>query len=276
MLIAQFTDMHLKPQGTLTFGAVDTAAHLARCVAHVNALTPRPDAVLVTGDLTNDAEPEAYALLRDLLAPLPMPVYLIPGNHDDRAGLRAAFPDHAYLPDGDFLHYAVENHAVRLIGLDTIVPGEAGGEMCDARIAWLAETLAAAPERPTVVFMHHPPFPTGIAFMDAMGLDGRDAMAAVVRRHGQVERVLCGHLHRPIQVRWAGTIAATAPATAHQVDLALSDDAPAHWVMEPPAVQLHLWRPETGVISHTSYIGDFGNKGSFKDPHTPPLARVGS
>ena len=129
--------------------------------------------------------------------------------------------------------------------------------MCAERLGWLAARLDEAPDRPTVLFMHHPPFATGIRHMDALGLAGAEALATLVARHPQVERVLCGHLHRPIQVRWAGTVASTAPSTAHQVVLDLADDAPATFAMEPPACQLHVWRPGTGLISHTSYIGRF-------------------
>lgn len=148
MLIAQFTDMHVKPKGILTFGYVDTAGHLAACVAHVNALNPRPDAVLITGDLTNDGRPEEYATLRELLEPLAMPFYLIPGNHDQRENLWAAFSDLDYLSAAcEFMHYVIDAHAVRLIGLDTTMPGKSGGVMCAARLAWFmprAEPVGSA------------------------------------------------------------------------------------------------------------------------------------
>jgi hypothetical protein len=99
--------------------------------------------------------------------------------------------------------------------------------------------------------------------MDALGLDNAEAMREVVRQHPQVESVVCGHVHRPIQVRWAGTIASTAPSTAHQVVLDLREHPPLEWVMEPPACLLHVWRPGLGVVSHTSYVGDFGGPQPF-------------
>lgn len=266
MIIAQISDTHIKPAGKLAYRRVDTAGHLARCVAHLLAMTSRPDVVLATGDLVDAGRPDEYRRLRHLLAPLPMPVFLIPGNHDDREALAAGFSDHAYLPqDGRFLQYVVEGYPVRLIGLDTLVPGENGGLMCGERLAWLDAQLAAAPDRPTVLFMHHPPFTTGIRHMDEQGLDGAEAMREVVRRHVQVERVLCGHLHRSIQVRWAGTVASTAPSTAHQVVLDLREDGPGMFALEPPACQLHLWRPDAGLISHTSYVGEFPGPYPFRE-----------
>lgn len=263
MLIAQISDTHIKPEGRLAYRHVDTAAFLARCVEHLRALRPPPDVVLATGDLVDGGRPEEYRRLRELLAPLPMPVFLVPGNHDDRDALRAAFRDHGYLPAHGFLHYVVEGYPARLIGLDTVVPGEGGGWMCEERLAWLAARLAEAPDRPTVLFMHHPPFWTGIGHMDRLGLRNAEALAAVVRNHPQVEGVLCGHLHRPIHVRWAGTVATTAPSPAHQVMLDLREDAPSAFTLEPPACLLHLWRPGVGLVSHLSYIGSFAGPYPF-------------
>ncbi|HYS18065.1 MAG TPA: phosphodiesterase [Candidatus Binatia bacterium] len=266
MIIAQITDMHIRPEGVLAYGRVDTAPYLARAVAHLLGLRPRPDVVLATGDLVDAGSPGEYRRLHDLLAPLPMPVYLIPGNHDNRDALAAAFTDHAYLPRaGRFMQYVVEDHPVRLVALDTLVPGQVGGLLCAERLGWLASRLSEAPTRPTVIFMHHPPFVTGIAHMDSHGLANAGEFAEVVRRHPQVERVVCGHLHRPIQVRVGGTLASTAPSTAHQVALDLEDDNPLTFIMEPPACQLHVWRPDTGLVSHTSYIGDFDGPYLFAD-----------
>jgi len=257
MLIAQITDTHIKPDGVLAYGRVDTAPYLARAVSHLLALRPRPDLVLATGDLVDGGRPDEYRRLHDLLAPLPMPIYLIPGNHDDRDALAAAFTDHAYLPRGGrFMQYVIEGYPVRLIALDTLVPGEVSGRLCAERLGWLAARLQEAPERPTVLFMHHPPFATGIARMDAHGLANASELADVVRQHRQVQRILCGHLHRPIQALVGGTLATTAPSTAHQVMLDLENE-PLAFTMEPPACQLHVWSADTGVVTHTSYIGDF-------------------
>src|SRR5207244_178210 len=108
----------------------------AKCVAELERMRPRPDVVLATGDLVDTAHPEEYRRLRHLLSPLSMPVYLIPGNHDDRDALAGEFGDHAYLPRGDrFLHYVIDDYPVRLIALDTLVPGEDRGLMCDERLA---------------------------------------------------------------------------------------------------------------------------------------------
>jgi 3',5'-cyclic-AMP phosphodiesterase len=272
MVIAQISDTHIRPEGVLAYQRVDTAPYLARAVEHLLRLRPRPDVVLATGDLVDGGTGDEYRRLRALLAPLPMPVYLIPGNHDDRNVLAAVFADHAYLPrDGRFLQYVVDGHPVRLVALDTLVPGQTGGLLCEERLAWLAARLAEAPDRPTVIFMHHPPFTTGIAHMDRYGLANAREFGEVVRRHPQVERIVCGHLHRPIQARVGGTLASTAPSTAHQVALDLEEGNPLMFIMEPPACQLHVWEPVTGLITHTSYIGDFDGPYRFSDGSKAPL-----
>ena len=156
------------------------------------------------------------------------------------------------------LRYAVEDHPVRLIGLDTLVEGHEWGRVGGDQLEWLDETLTSAPDRPTLVFMHHPPFRTGIGFMDAIMLEDATALADVVSRHAQVEAVACGHVHRAIQTRYAGTVAMIAPGIAHQVTLDIAENNTPAWIAEPPACLLHLWRPETGIVSHVSYIGDHG------------------
>lgn len=263
MLIAQITDFHIKARGKIAYRVIDTASCLRSAVEAVAALDPAPDIVVGTGDLTDFGRPEEYALLRELLAPLGKPIYLVPGNHDEREAMRQAFRPEGYLPETGFLHYAVENYPVRLIGLDTVIPGESGGRLCEERLDWLDRSLAQAPERPTLIIMHHPPFATGIAHMDRIGLDGAERFAQILARHPQVERVLCGHLHRSIQAPIGRrAIASTAPSTAHQVALDLSPDGPSVFILEPPGYQLHLWK-ESGFVSHTAVIGRYAGPYPF-------------
>lgn len=265
MLIAQLSDMHLRPEGQLLYDRIDTAAYLERAVAHVLTLDPPPDVVIMTGDLVEAGKPEEYTRLRRLIAPLPMPVYVIPGNHDAREPLRAAFADQGYFPASGFLQYAVEDLPVRLIALDTLVEGKGYGALCAERLAWLEARLGEQADKPVMLFMHHPPFECGIDAFDQFRLQEGDArLAELVRRHGNVERAVCGHVHRPIQVRWAGTMASIAPSTAHQATLDLHDGAPLTMMMEPPAIALHQWRPHTGLVTHVSYIGAFDGPKPFR------------
>ncbi len=270
MLIAQISDLHIKEPGALAYGRVNTAGLLEEVVRALNTLAPRPDLLIASGDLIDQGKPAEYAHLRDLLAPLRMRVLLVPGNHDERGALRAALSAHTYLNDGGaFTHYTVEDLEVRLIVLDTVSPGRTEGSLDGGRLDWLAARLAEQPERPTIVVMHHPPVDTGLPLMDRLGLDKADAqaLAQIVARHPNVERILCGHVHRPIHARFAGTVVSTCPSTGHQMNLDFRTTVPAGYIMEPPGYLLHLWVPGTGLVTHTAVVG------AFDGPH-PFFART--
>ena len=144
MLLAQISDLHIKRPGALAYRRVDTGAYLARCVAALNALEPRPDAVIMTGDLVDQGDPEQYEHLKTLLAPLQIPYLLLVGNHDEREALRAAFPEREELRSGgEFVQYALDVGPLRVIALDSMVPGQSAGTLCDARLAWLREKVDA-------------------------------------------------------------------------------------------------------------------------------------
>jgi 3',5'-cyclic AMP phosphodiesterase CpdA len=266
MILAQLTDLHIKPAGQLAYRQVDTSACLEAALTHVQSQTVRPDLVLFTGDLVDAGRVEEYVRLRRHLTALQLPFFLMPGNHDAREALRATFPDHAYLGAGDApISYTIEQFAVRIIALDSLVPGAAGGAVGADQLSWLADRLAEQPTRPTVVAVHHPPFITGIGHMDAIGLADSAAFANIVKRHLHVERVLSGHIHRPIHTRWAGTIASTAPSTAHQVALDLRPDAPSAFVSEPAGYQLHKYTQAAGLITHNVVIGAWAGPFPFFD-----------
>jgi 3',5'-cyclic AMP phosphodiesterase CpdA len=257
MLIAQITDMHVKPRGEMLSGALDSYANLARAIERLNGCEPLPDLLVATGDLTADGRPEEYAALRELLGDVHIPYLLIPGNHDDRDNLRAAFADQPW-EDGRFLLYAAEDWPLRIIALDTLIPGRHQGEVCSGRCRWLDGKLAEQPDRPTIVMMHHPPFLTGIGHLDRMGLNDPSGLAGIVAKHDQIVRILCGHIHRPINAMFAGTPASVAPATSFQIQLKLDDSTDIAWTREPPAFQLHRWTNDGGLVSHTVYVEDFG------------------
>ena len=260
-LLLQLSDTHIREPGRLAYGRIDTAPYLAQAVASIARLPQAPDAVVITGDLTDFGRAAEYTHLRALLAPLPMPVYLMPGNHDSRAQLRASFPDHPYLGHGgddDFIQYSVPVGGLQLIALDTVVPGASEGRLCAARLQWLEAELARHVARPVVIALHHPPFRTLIGHMDAIGLlEGAQALEAIVARHPQVERLICGHLHRTIQVRFGGSIAATVPSAAHQVRLDLAPDAASAWMLEPPGFALHALPAGGRLVSHTAASGQY-------------------
>ena len=195
-----------------------------------------------------------------------MPYHLVPGNHDEREALRAAFADHAYLPPSGYLNYAIEDHPVRLIGLDTVVAGRPHGEICRERLDWLEAALAAAPDRVTLIFMHHPPFLTGIRHMDVQNCRNAEALGAVVARHPQVQLLLCGHIHRAIETSWNGIAALIGPSPTHAVAFDLSPDGPPALMLEPPACRLVHLTEDGRLVSHLTFIGAFDGPHPFFHP----------
>jgi 3',5'-cyclic AMP phosphodiesterase CpdA len=189
--------------------------------------------VLVSGDLADHAADEEYEQVRTLLGRLGAPAYVLPGNHDDRDALHRHFG----VPGagGEPVRYAADLGPLRLIALDTTVPGEDGGALDDEQLRWLDTALAAAADTPTVVAMHHPPFEVGIPAWDAIGLapDARRRLGELLARHPQVRRVVAGHVHRAIAAELGGRAVMSAPSTYVQglldfgaMELELSGDPP--------------------------------------------------
>jgi 3',5'-cyclic AMP phosphodiesterase CpdA len=275
MIIAQITDLHARPPGVRAYAGIDTNAMMRSAVAAIGRLDPRPDCVIATGDLTDCGLREEYAEVADALAQLPMPAFLIPGNHDRCDVMRECLgARHPYLrQDPRFLHYVIDDFPVRLIALDTVVAGETGGEICAAREAWLADALARGDGRPTLIFMHHPPFRTGLPAMDTMLCATSPTFAQLIARHPEVERIVAGHCHRPIVVRWAGTVGFVAPSTAHQVVLDFKSDDDNRFIHEPPGLALHVHQPGLGIVSHVAVVDDYGPIHSFRPPPEYPGRR---
>jgi 3',5'-cyclic AMP phosphodiesterase CpdA len=259
MIIAQMSDPHISTAGCDFDSLYHTSDRLRKAVRRVNRLTPRPRMVVITGDLVNCGSDAEYANFSEVLAELEIPVLLGIGNHDDRAGFRRQFPDPAWCPDGQFIQYATELDGLRLIMLDTNVPGQPHGLLCDRRLQWLQQCLGEKPEMPTVLFMHHPPFDTGIAAMDSFGLRDKEAFAHVIRGQSQIKRIFCGHVHRPIQSVVAGIPAQICPSTSHRVQLHLQEDPHLATTAEPSEILLHLWDEAGGgtIVTHSIFTNDY-------------------
>jgi 3',5'-cyclic-AMP phosphodiesterase len=272
MLIAQLTDLHVRPVGIAANRVSETNMLTERAFRVVAGFNPRPDVVILTGDLTECGLPAEYENLGAILSrTLEMPVYAIPGNHDRRENLRRCLP---HLPgvtaDPFFVQYAVEDLPVRLVMLDTVVPGSGHGELSQEQLQWLDRTLAADPSKPTMVAMHHPPFATGIPHMDKIALHHTEGFRSVIARHAQVQRIVCGHHHRPIVGQVAHAIASVAPSVAHQVELSFDPEDKGAFNFEPPAFQLHAWGADSGFVSHTVYTELYPGPFPFlTDPEYP-------
>ena len=250
-----FTDIHIATPGEAIIG-LDPLARFGAALDH--ALVRHPDAVqiVITGDLTHHGRPDQYARLRATLANCPVPVALTLGNHDHRATFRAAFAEAPTDPAG-FVQQAVDLPGHRLILLDTLdetAETKHSGIQCNTRLDWLSTTLRAAPDVPTVLFLHHPPMITGFDGMDRIGLRNRDDLSAILRLHKQVRQIIAGHVHRTIHGSIAGVPIAILNSPCHQMPMVLGSGDVHLSVDEPGAYGIVLLGQDS-IIVHTEDVG---------------------
>jgi 3',5'-cyclic-AMP phosphodiesterase len=220
-------------------------------VRTVAALRPAPDALLVSGDLSDRGSPEDYTQARELLAGAGVPVHVLGGNHDDRAALRAAFPPDGTVPAGaDPYRISAQVGDIRLLGIDTNIPGSDDGTITAAELAWLEAELSADRSTPVILAMHHPPLEVGMAALDVMAPPAaeRAALASLLSRASHVVRVVSGHLHRPVFGLLGGCGVVAVPSTGATIALDLDPSASALTLTREPAqVALHLVRDGEAV-----------------------------
>ena len=274
LLIAQISDLHIKAPGFLAYGRVDTAKALERCVATLNALDPAPDFVVISGDLVDTPTEQEYDHLRRLLKPLKLPFAAVPGNHDSRELMRAAFPQARYAVPSGPLDQTIELGGLDLLLADSAVPKQPHGELSAPTLQWLQTALASSTDRPALLFLHHPPFAAGIWHMDRQNLSNADQLAAIVARHPRVQLIACGHVHRATLTTFAGRPCTICPAPNHAVDLDLAHLREPSFKVEPPAFHLHAWFAGEGfgeLVVHQVPIGAFDGPHPFFAPDGQPL-----
>lgn len=255
MLIAHLSDLHVFTSVKETALVRDDAvARVRRLIDDLARFRPAIDAVVISGDIADGGTDENYALALSLLEPLRMPVFVVPGNHDDRAGMRAAFQDRQPFAAGPFLNFAARLGPLRIIGLDSQVPGRPEGRLCPDRLAWLRGTLSDRHGGRTLIVMHHPPFRTGMGQVDANILvEGAEELAALIAMLPGPVSLLCGHVHRPIQTTWAGAFAATAASPSFIFDLVFDCPQDPPLSGEPYAYAIHASDGQGHFTFHTRY-----------------------
>ncbi|HEX8527221.1 phosphodiesterase [Allosphingosinicella sp.] len=276
MLIAQITDIHLG------FDQADpdelNRRRLDRALRSLVELSPAPDLLLITGDLAEAGDDRiSYRRLKEAIAGLPFPVWMAMGNHDSRGPFFETFPE-APSADG-FVQYAIDDWPLRILVLDTLEDGRHGGNFCETRAAWLGARLAEAPDRPTLIVLHHPPIETGLSWMtENPDAEWVERLRSIVAGQDNIVAMIAGHLHRPIVTRWAGTILAVCPSTAPQVALDLEPIDPERpdgrpmIVADHPCYALHWWNGRE-LISHFDTAEDHEVLASY-GPALQPLVRM--
>ena len=224
-VLLHLSDTHLLAGDRRLGDRYDTAANLRRTLETIERMRVRPAAIVFTGDLTDLGEPEAYAALRAEVEPfaarLGAPVVWVAGNHDERPALRAALLDGD--PSGEPVTGVWDLDGLRLIALDTSVPGWHHGELDDAQLAWLAAELATPAALGTILAMHHPPLPSHIPLFDILELREQSRLAEVLRG-SDVRAILAGHLHYSTGGTFAGIPVSVAAATCYTMNLARPGD----------------------------------------------------
>lgn len=276
MLIAQITDIHL---GFDPGNPDELNQRRLDCVLRtLSEMVPRPDLLLATGDLADAGDDaECYERLKLSLTKLAIPAYFALGNHDGRDAFHGTF---ANIPMADgFLQYAIEDYPLRILVLDTLEEGRHGGAFCETRAAWLSERLVEAPDRPTLIVLHHPPIESGLSWMtENPQAPWVKRLEAIVSAHGNIVALVAGHLHRPVVTRWAGTVLAVCPATAPQVALDLGEidpetpDGRPMIVADPPWFAVHVWNGRQ-LVSHFDTAGGHDVLAHY-GPELQPLVRL--
>ena len=210
--------------------------------------TPDAELLVLTGDLTHWGEPGAFANLADAVAALKLPIRLLIGNHDDREAYRKAFPSE-HFDSARFAQSALDVSVGRFLFLDNVRDGSHAGVYCERRQSWLREQLENAEGRDTFLFMHHPPFITGLPPLDRIGLRNRGEFRAVVEPFCQrIRHLFFGHLHRPIAGSWLGIPMSTVRLMNHQTAFSLEDGLSIPGSFEPPAYCVVLIEADCVVV----------------------------
>lgn len=240
--ILQISDTHIVAPGGLVAGRLDTADALDRLVARIGAIRHQIgvlDAVLVSGDLSDDGSAESYDHFKKLIAPLEVPLHVIPGNHDARAPMRAAFADH--IPNAGPINWGHRIGEIYLIGLDTLVEGQKHGTLTPATLTFLRAALVRANGAPVLLALHHPPFPSGIRFMDDIGLTNQQDFTDAVGGYAGELRIVCGHIHTMMIQTVAGHVGVSAPSPNSTFAYDRRPDAPVGFHTQEDGCLLHRW-----------------------------------
>lgn len=214
-LLIQITDTHIVAPGEVLYGDIDSGLHLREVVRNINAMQPEPAGVMFTGDLVDTADTASYAHFLEIIEPLKMPAWVIPGNHDDPQIMLEVFAGTGYFPaTQDDFQYVIDDLPFRILALDshcsdTELPG-----YDEQRLSWLKDQLSYS-DKPALIAIHHPPMKTGIELVDMGGSDWYQGLKRLLAGYPQVKLVICGHCHTDLSGRIGQVPVYMAPANSH-------------------------------------------------------------
>lgn len=267
-MLVQISDTHVVERGKLLYGMADTARHLSESVREINAMLPRPDGVLITGDLVEHPGPETYGHFKELIDPLEAPVYLMPGNHDNPQFMCEFFGGTGMFPTtAPHYQYAIEEFPFRVLMLNSHLDDSELPSFGMQRQRWLAEQLEAS-DRPTLIAIHHPPFKTGVDFIDMVGPQWYAEIAEIIARHPQVVKIVCGHGHLDLAGRMGRVPVHMIGAIAHQLTASRGlEIAPSFYNARVPPM-LHHWLDGDIVSGYYPWPDDVDDKRIDKTSNT--------
>lgn len=209
--VVQITDIHLFADPNQELEGTTTAQSFAAVLKQVKQLQPQPNLLLLTGDLSQDETPEAYWQLRNMLSPLSIPTYWIPGNHDNLPVMQQILNQEPI-----FTHKIWQLGGWQFIMLNCALPGRIDGELSPQSLEWLEQQLQIASNCPTLIALHHPPLPIGSAWLDRINLRNSEDLFAVLERHPQVRLTIFGHIHQEFEQERHGINYLGTPSTCIQ------------------------------------------------------------
>ena len=279
VLIAQITDTHV---GFEPEAGEEEFNFLRFCMAidHLLDQPVPPDVLILTGDVADKGRPESYERMKGPLSRCNFPVHVMVGNHDNRDNLLASFPKRPTIdgiPGKRYAQYALDVKGLRILCLDTLQHGRHGGAFCETRADWLSAELAAHPETPTLIVMHHPPVIAGIDWMDPRPHEAwLKRFGAAIDGHDQIIGIACGHLHRPIASAFGHIPVTVTPAVAPAVSLDLRPvdfhKADGRGIVdgEPPGYSLHRWKDDK-LVTHFQPVGDWTRLAVYTENLVPMM-----
>ena len=245
MKIIHITDFHLATPGESLWG-LDPCERTGACLDDIARWHGDAQFCVMTGDLTNQGNSQAYDWLARRLADFPLKTFLMVGNHDAREAFTKAFPATPRDENG-FVQYTHSTDDNLFLFLDTLKGPVSEGEYCARRREWLVRQLEKAGDKRVWIFMHHPPFDIGIPYMDRIKLEEPEAFAEILDAHDNIRHIFFGHVHRAAYVNWRGIPCTCLPGTNHQIPLN-RESVGAPYSVEPPMYGVVLIDDDQTVV----------------------------